>query len=368
MIQLALAKLIVDGLLVASVIFLAMRALRNQGVSSSIAGNAARELRDLEISLKTLLRDADVSSQGLNSSLSRQQRNLEQLLSDITATERRVGETIDSASREAARFRQDALITAERFVAADPQPIRTRRQASAMQASASVKPDLIEDTKIFDEPMAAMTSLMETAAVAPRRLSPGISKPAKSAAVNVFGEPIGTVSQVSQLSHGSSGPGMRLDNEELTAPPTPRRTPHPTPQQVSSRNHADAALEAPIREVVAQQIAEREAPQRTKAPIYRQQRLAQQVEVERAVESLAQAKQAMNSLAKQKQSEADEFTADELPQMQAGPVTQPIDLGSEQEFAEGEATSQESASPTPIVERDPRLGVLGTVRRHTQVL
>ena len=126
--------------------------------------------------------------------------------------------------------------------------------------------------------------------------------------------------------------------------------------------------EARTGDVGVKQVAEQEAPQRTKAPIYRQQRLAQQVEVERAVESLAQAKQAMNSLAKQKAA-SEEFTADELPPVQSVSYTEKVAEVSEAPGSEVQVSSDaQTTNAMPTIDRDPRLGVLGTVRRHTQVL
>ncbi len=346
--QLALAKLVVDGLLVAAVIYLAMRALRNSGTSDGIGGSAARELRDLEISLKTLLRDADVSSQGLNSSLARQQRNLEQLLSDISTTERRVGESIDSANRDATRIRQNSLsaqVVAEHSPNPELQPARAPRRTTTMPADTNIAHPQHEDS-YHKQPISSSVrpNLSE-------RVSRDSIAPSPNVAVNVFGEPIGAVSKESVV-------GREV------ASPTPRRM---SSAQPITKSPISPGNGAPIREVVAQQIADREATQRTKAPIYRQQRLAQQVEVERAVDSLTQATQAMTSIVHH-QVESEEFTADEVPQMQMESLPETFD-SAPQDVAETEGNLSPPATDSmPIIERDPRLGVLGSVRRHTQVL
>lgn len=341
--QLALAKLVIDSLLVGAVVYLAMRSLRT-GMSSmsTLAGSgaAARELRDLEISLKTLLRDADVSSQGLNSSLSRQQRNLEQLLSEISSTEARIAETIDAANRSAARMRQEP-----RMQAHSPTMPRREIQPPLIDERGEELIDLEEAGALKIETGKGALSAASIAEIhtspAPRTHRPAPAAALSAPAVNVFGEPIGATTA------------------PTSSPPAPKRAAaHSIIEQHSTTDKTHS-----IRE-------------KTKAPIYRQQRLAQQVEVERAVNSVSEAKQSVASLKETLQESSErslaehpaepmqvdeEFTTDVVPSVAPASDAQQISLSEE-------LTDDSERTPPRVVQTDPRLGVLSSVRRHTQVL
>ena len=337
--HIAIAKLVIDCLLVASVVFLAMRALRGGGATSSVGAAAARELRDLEISLKTLLRDADVSSQGLNSSLSRQQRNLEQLLAEISGTERRVADAIDEANRAAARRRTEVPPSAQR--------------SSISYEEAPAEPTIQTDSWIANPGANQAADARPSSSLRQGYASQPVGASAHRASnpqpqVNVFGEPIGAAAQT------------------------------PAQKQSIQSGQSRAATRAPSAvHTIAERVAPTPAPTaRTKAPIYRQQTLAQQVEVERAVESLNEAKSVMSSIAQQRfdqpESSEQEFSderfvpdsmpTDVIPQSASEVITSPDSATLEDHQPEV------SSEPATVINRDPRLGVLGTIRRHTQVL
>lgn len=374
--HIAIAKLVIDCLLVASVVFLAMRALRGGGATSSVGAAAARELRDLEISLKTLLRDADVSSQGLNSSLSRQQRNLEQLLADISGTERRVADAIDEANRAASRRRTEIPPSAQPSSTSYEQPARVTRPSridSMIFEEPQGEPALHIDSRTTDgrpydfssADLSAEGALaaegrqlnhttkthQPTSSLRQGHASHAVSAPAPRASslqsqVNVFGEPIGAAAQA--------------QSSQLRQSKAPTRAPS------AVHTIAERVVPAPTPAPTA----------RTKAPIYRQQTLAQQVEVERAVESLNEAKSVMSSIAQQRFDESessdqrfseerfvpDAMPTDVIPQSASEAITSPDSAMSEPQ------ESEVSSEPATVINRDPRLGVLGTVRRHTQVL
>jgi len=320
--QFVILKLVVDGLLVAALFYFAMRSIRNgssAAMSSSLAsGAAARELRDLEISLKTLLRDADVSSQGLNSSLARQQRNLQQLLNDINETEARVQQALDIGAR----------VT---------RPNLNHKESNSRRAVISEER---EQEYFAPTPIQVPVRPPHSSTVSAQKL-------------NVFGEPIGAASnyaadQSSQMS-------------EYGAPTT----------------KAAAAPSAIIQGTP-------ESREKTKAPIYRQQRLAQQIEVERAVASLDAAQKSVASIAAQENSHeqnrirnskqtqtsynlevSQEFTTEDLPVL-SDSKTEQIYL-QQQSADNSEAAGQTEIEPR-IIQKDARLGVLSSVRRHTQVL
>jgi|GEM_PF-5435978 len=320
--QFVILKLLVDALLVAALFYFAMRSIRNgsnAGMSSSLAsGAAARELRDLEISLKTLLRDADVSSQGLNSSLARQQRNLQQLLNDISETEARVQQALDSGARAS----------------------RTKLNHSESNLKRALISEESEQEYFAPTPVQV-----------PMRPAPSTTVSAQK--LNVFGEPIGAASD------------FATDQSSQT---------------MAYRAHETKAAAAPS--AIIQGTPE--SREKTKAPIYRQQRLAQQIEVERAVASLDAAQKSVASLTAQENSQeqsrvqsskqtqrshnlevSQEFITDELPVLSN---SRPEQEYSQQQSADNSEAADQTEIEPRIIQKDARLGVLGSVRRHTQVL
>jgi len=94
-----LCKLATDVALILSVLYLSARFIRSH--QSSVD---TRELRDLEIVLKNLLKDADVASRALSESLTRRQQSLERVLSELDGGERRVATAVRSAEEISARL------------------------------------------------------------------------------------------------------------------------------------------------------------------------------------------------------------------------------------------------------------------------
>ena len=113
--DLTLWQLVIDGALVAALIFLATRVVSQSGVNSQLA-----KVRRLDESLRALVREAQASSSTLNEELSSRQRSLEQLLFDLQSVESRVNRAIDTAER--LRLELQSSSSAPQYAAPQAQP------------------------------------------------------------------------------------------------------------------------------------------------------------------------------------------------------------------------------------------------------
>ena len=85
-------KLATDVMLMLSLGWLCLRFLR-----APATGAHSARMAELDASLRSMLREAEVSSQGLSEQLQRRKKDLEKLLYDLESTEQRVGRTMTSA-------------------------------------------------------------------------------------------------------------------------------------------------------------------------------------------------------------------------------------------------------------------------------
>ena len=165
-------KLAIDALLVISLLYLSVRFLKtNRAINT-------RELRDLEIVLRTLLRDADVASKSLSDSLSRRQGGLEKLLGDLSGSEVRLRDL----SQKAESLKDGLIATVAK---AEAYAVREPR---AYRAATSERVGTISLSRETEEraPSNQNYSAGEEAQV----VEPRASRTANSAKLNIFGEPI----------------------------------------------------------------------------------------------------------------------------------------------------------------------------------
>ena len=92
MTQVEILKFFVDGTLLAAVGYLAIAFGRSQ----LSGGQAARELRSVEESMRRLIRDADEASRELNDQLLRREQGLKRTLSDIDNAEKKARDLVSN--------------------------------------------------------------------------------------------------------------------------------------------------------------------------------------------------------------------------------------------------------------------------------
>ncbi len=127
MTSIAVAKLIIDGLLLSSLIFVAFRMLGRQqpGAIANLA-----KLKELESSLKEIVREADDASNNLSQELLGRKRDLEKVLSEAEGAESRfnkskasVEELINAAASAQARLEQSINKQLETLKSSEQQSI-----------------------------------------------------------------------------------------------------------------------------------------------------------------------------------------------------------------------------------------------------
>lgn len=101
MTQVEIIKFLVDGTLLAAVGYLAI----TFGRSQLSGGQAARELRAVEESVRRLIRDADEASRELNDQLLRREQALKRTLSDIDVAEKKARELFSNVETKDSELR-----------------------------------------------------------------------------------------------------------------------------------------------------------------------------------------------------------------------------------------------------------------------
>ncbi len=192
-------KLALDGALVASLLYMCLRFRGIGGPNVNIG-----HMRELESSLKRLLKEAERSSTTLGEELGRKKGQLEQLLFDIETAEQRINRSLDEAS-ELKRALIDASRRAgERPIQEAPATQNHRTHVSAPEArSVSIQ----NEREATYEPQSPVAPQYEQSIPEPpsfESLRAGnVSQPmpkaqqrpqrtqqATSGAVNIYGEPI----------------------------------------------------------------------------------------------------------------------------------------------------------------------------------
>ena len=133
MTQVEIIKFIVDGTLLAAVGYLAI----TFGRSQLSGGQAARELRTVEESMRRLIRDADEASRELNDQLLRREQGLKRTLSDIDNAEKRVRELVSKIESKDIELRSRIEVVRElaqsQLSNRETEPIPTRTRAAAQR-------------------------------------------------------------------------------------------------------------------------------------------------------------------------------------------------------------------------------------------
>lgn len=193
-------KLALDGALVASLVYMCVKFRGTTGPNVNVG-----HLRELESSLKQLLKEAERSSMTLGEELTRKKGQLEQLLFDIETAEQRMNRSIDEASelkrglREASRRAQEnAQVTSEQ------EPVREKAAAVSKPQSVNASQQAPQPSRLepqYDYATAPEPPSFEnlgTRAVERHRqvnkAVPHKEEPApmsqKDIPVNIYGEPI----------------------------------------------------------------------------------------------------------------------------------------------------------------------------------
>lgn len=185
MAEFELVKLTVDALLCVSLVYLGVRLLK-----ASPSGVVDRKMVELEESLRGIVRQADGASRELSEELVRRQRAIERLLADAQSTERRIQEQVErvsaSASSTVGRSENPPL----------GRPPAIARQPLAEEIERSVEPTVRRHTPPPAQPYLERTRHLDrrnqltvpAQAATPR---PDSYSYPRSAAVNIYGEPIG---------------------------------------------------------------------------------------------------------------------------------------------------------------------------------
>jgi len=141
MTQVEILKFIVDGTLLAAVGYLAI----TFGRSQLSGGQAARELRSVEESMRRLIRDADEASRELNDQLLRREQALKRTLTDVDSAEKRAREIVSNIESKDIELR--SRIEVARELSRQQAPIR--EMAPAVSRATSV-PQQVDNSEFDD--------------------------------------------------------------------------------------------------------------------------------------------------------------------------------------------------------------------------
>lgn len=233
-----IAKLSIDAGLGLSLIFLAFRFFR-----AGISNRTVRQLQGLDLSLKTLIRDAEQAGNTLNDQLLRRQQSLEAVLRDIQGAESRAQRSLSEVQSLMAGLDNVAARTAE-FEAAAP---ASAPQAVVQREVPPARPSARENARMLNEtaeilnpkaqPEASLAARVEQV-VAPQQKAAAFHESdeaapsAKPTRVNIYGEPIEepttpppppidrTAAIKSVLAKASAGLAKKIEKE---SEPEPRK-------------------------------------------------------------------------------------------------------------------------------------------------
>ena len=300
-------KLAADGLLVLSVLIMGFRYLRSTTKAHTT------ELMILEASLKGLIKDAESAGRSLNDELGKRQRGLEKLLLDIESSEKRIADTAREAIETAGSV--ELKIKAARAAMEEV----TRSAARPARPSAPVTGIPLEEET--PEPPSFETVVQRRA-----------SSPRQETSVhrsNIYGEPLEEVSSQRMV------PAVSPRAEQPRSIPTPRAEPTYARQRLSAsiEKETDRSVTVPAEPVATSMRTVFGAAEDML-------RAGKEVAVVAAVTQLPIEKvvQMARAIAPHLLEESGDMFIEEQPQVTTGKGT------------------------------DPRLGVLGAMRRQTQVL
>jgi hypothetical protein len=355
-------KLAADVALLLSVLYLCVRFVRSQGSSIN-----TRELRDLEIVLKNLLKDADVASRSLTESLGRRQNALERLLSDLDGGERRLSVSIQAAeerstllSRMLSQASSSSVARSSMELEEQTAPVRAQTvQSNPVRGNRST---IIPDTQrielvneVNDEPWAEPPSFGSrtapaNAAMSRRNINPeemlsdedAPEQPRRTGAAAYR-----TVASQKAAASGTSSAqynvfGERLDSSESSVTPASAPRSNPLPRQPLAND-----IEV-----------ERVRPKPSQPTIRRRDQTEMQ-DIYEAAERLLRAGEDVETVA----------AATRLPLDEVRKVSQ-IMISSDKASRsdEGIESAQINSAVVKDPAADPRLGVFASIRRQTQVL
>ena len=354
-------KLATDVALVLSILYLCVRFMRTQGPSVN-----PRELRDLEIVLKNLLRDADVASRTLGDSLSRRQESLERLLAEFEGGERRMAAALQSAeqlrsklSRGAAPSQaQAAPVPVEAEVLKASKPALPPAQALEVSEDWAEPPSFESDSyaipaRVEKKKQAPVSKEASADEAAPRRTGEAAYRATQArhqaAAAAAAPEEASSPAKAAPAASRENIYGELIDDSSEAAPVVPPPTPAPTKPR-GQRKKANQSLS---KEIEIERLNETQAA-RERATVQ---------EVYDAAEKLLAAGENMETVAATTRLPLDEVRklariARRVEQARSG------EASTQASKASGSSAAAASADPTA----DPRLGVFANIRRQTQVL
>lgn len=354
-------KLAADVALLLSVLYLCVRFIRSQGSSIN-----TRELRDLEIVLKNLLKDADVASRSLTESLGRRQHSLERLLSDLDGGERRLSVSIQAAEEKSVLLSRmlhqvsDSSAIGSSVGIEEPVTARSPSVQSnpARVSRANVIPDTqrielineVEEEQLAEPPSFASRPTSANSATSHRKAIPDAmvrddeasEQPRRTGAAAYR-----TVASQKSHSNGSVGAqynvfGERLDSSDSSVNPVNLPNSNPLPRQPLAR---DIEIER-VRPVPSQ-------------PIIRRREETEIQDIYEAAERLLRAGEDVETVAAATRLPLDEIR--KVSQIMVG-----ADKASRSEQLPESAPTSSNLVTDPAA--DPRLGVFASIRRQTQVL
>jgi len=176
-------KLITDVLLAFSIMFLCYR-LANRPVSRAMSS----EVRGLEASLRSLIEEASGASRELNQELIKRQRELEKALFDIGSAESRITKAVTSAEH----MRADLQTEIGRFEAkvSEAQAINSTISAKASQSDALQNQNSYIPLEAKVERSVSMEVRAPQPASEKAQASSQAAQPARKRSLNIYGEEI----------------------------------------------------------------------------------------------------------------------------------------------------------------------------------
>lgn len=336
-------KLATDVALILSVLYLSMRFMRSQGSSVD-----TRELRDLEIVLKTLLKDADVASRSLSDSLGRRQQSLERILAELDGGERRIASSLRSA--EEMRLTLERVTAAGRMATAATPHAASKTADIPLTRRVEVATDAVEEwaePPSFDTPRAPVPS-RRSSAITQAPTSPDaeeIGQPRRTGAAAYQSVATQTTAAAPRSEAQYNIFGERLDSE--------------APQKTPARADRPRLPRQPLADEIE---IERVAPPKMTPPPSRRKDRAEVQDIYEAAERLLKAGEDLETVSAATRLPLDEvrklsqiMVSSEKAAIPASPIP-----------AAMTPAPQSGASVDPAA--DPRLGVFASIRRQTQVL
>lgn len=133
---LAIAKLVIDGILLLSLGFLAFKVIGKQ--QPSTIANLAK-LKELEVSLKEIVRDADDAGRSLSDDLLGRKRDLEKILTEVEGAENRINKS-KNTTIEAIELAKEAEQSLEKLLKKTLVLLESEEQAINQTPLSSTQP------------------------------------------------------------------------------------------------------------------------------------------------------------------------------------------------------------------------------------